>query len=1015
MEEVSLTPREMLRRIDALGMGGPINRFQTKHVQIQANPIICAFIRVTGDNKPWAIAYGRAQDQNPRVSIALNPFSLDDFTAMVAPFAQWVADEVGIPSVGTGDVLPYQNIPADRIPQFWFPDESHFEMLRLLSYATFADRKIQESTDPIATLGRFSEFLTEIRNYKGQQMAHVASEVLNHLWVVPADDFSLGHLGFMNAWIEAKGGIAERRKAAREASKDSVNVTLDAPIDVKLAAGIPPGAVGVLGGETLPPEAVIERQKLLDEQVSHRWKTAQESWRLAKNDPRPTNEVIGLIMMDTALALAEYLAHESRADGVAKTSDSPRGDANPLDSSLKYLKMLKAEEKFLCWAVHDDKELLADTLAGGLSFIATVKNVEKRIVEDKEYVFWQLQLNAKYSQLLKLRESETYAIFGSLWAKTQATLVGYTAEGGAVGDGTAEAADSQSGNWILTMRWSADERLDRVNKTLSADLPHPFNHRVSESVWVDREIVFVPAFAEHLFETAYQAAKASKFGKGKWIHDLASEAIETPSEIPERTVLSGVDPSESLINLAADTLLAAEEHTHIIRAAPGSGKSRALLRIAKRFLDEGMLVAIATQTNNQALDLCAKWQKEFPQQATSLVRFASTLIEKPKKAKYGWVTDSNLLPETASLVVSTAAKWGQSFRVNNERNFFVVLVDEAYQMPWSTFLQVSNLAPRFALIGDAGQIPPVVPVDARRWETSPVPPHWSSPETFAVRGSSPKVSFDSLDVVWRLPFESIEYIKGFYDDRGIAVREQARPRERELTFTPASGSDPHTAGIHKAKFGLPVVFEIDNDENGPPLDRDLGIASEIREFILTLFRGNPTCKYLELAGGEWVPQEKDLELADIAICSTKRATNALIEKEVSKALLQLKAEGNRVGYEKGGIKVDTPERLQGLERRVFIAVHPLTNVTHPSEFDLETGRLCVMASRHQNALFIFSRSHVRPMLDTANIVSGHAPSRRDLTGHGVRNHKQFLDDLAAHQNCGCPDSDCDVRTGGPKP
>lgn len=1015
MEEVSLTPREMLRRIDALAMGGPLNRFQTKHVQIQANPIICAFIRVTGDNKPWAVAYGRAQDETPRVSIALNPFSIIDFTAMVAPFAQWVADEVGIPSVGSGDVLPYHSIPADRIPQFWFPDESHFEMLRLLSYATFADRKMQESTNPIATLGRFSEFLTEIRNYKGQQMVHIASEVLNHLWVVPADDFSLGHLGYLNAWIETKGVIAERRKAAREASKNSVNVTLDSKIDAVLTAKLPKEASGFIGGLVAPPEEVRARQELLDEQVTFRWKTARESWRLAKADPRPTNDVIGLIMMDTALTLADFLAHESRADGVPKHSDSPRADAVPLESSLKYLKMLRSEEKFLCWAVHDDKELLADTMAGGLSFIGTVNNVEKRIVEGKEYVFWDVNLNAKYSQLLKLRESETYAVFGSLWSEAQATLVNYDAVGGAVGDGTAEIADAQTGNWVLSMRWGADERLERVNKRLTDELPYPFNHKVSESVWVGREVVFVPAFAEHLFETAFQAATASKFGKGKWVHDLASEAVETQSKISERAKSAEVDPSETLINRAADTLLAADEHAYIIRAAPGSGKSRALLRIAKRFLDEGKLVAIATQTNRQALDLCEKWQTEFYENVSDLVRFASTLIEKPPSAEYGWVTSAKALPKARSLVVSTAAKWGQSYAVNNERDFFVVLVDEAYQMPWSTFLQVSNLAPRFALIGDAGQIPPVVPVDARRWETSPVPPHWSSPETFVVRGSSPKVSFDSLDVVWRLPFESIEYIKGFYDDRGITVREKAGPHERELTFTPAGGSDRHIAGIHKAKFGSPVLFEIDNDENGPPLDRDIGIASEIRDFILTLFRGNPTYKYLKLVEGQMVPDGDKLKLADIAICSTKRATNALIEKEVSKALLQLKAEGNRVGNDKGGITVDTPERLQGLERRVFIAVHPLTNVTHPSDFDLETGRLCVMASRHQNALFIFSRSHVRPMLDTANIVSGHAPGRRDLTGHGVRNHKQFLDDLAAHQNCGCPDSDCDVRTGGTKP
>src|SRR3712207_1709390 len=98
---------------------------------------------------------------------------------------------------------------------------------------------------------------------------------------------------------------------------------------------------------------------------------------------------------------------------------------------------------------------------------------------------------------------------------------------------------------------------------------------------------------------------------------------------------------------------------------------------------------------------------------------------------------------------------------------------------------------------------------------------------------------------------------------------------------------------------------------------------------------------------------------------------------------------------RGRTRVDTPERWQGLERPVMIAVHPLSGVVDPSDFDLETGRLCVMASRHQSAFVMLTRDHVGDTL--ANLIpsAGQAPGRPDTVGRGHHAHLTFWAALQA--------------------
>ena len=66
----------------------------------------------------------------------------------------------------------------------------------------------------------------------------------------------------------------------------------------------------------------------------------------------------------------------------------------------------------------------------------------------------------------------------------------------------------------------------------------------------------------------------------------------------------------------------------------------------------------------------------------------------------------------------------------------------------------------------------------------------------------------------------------------------------------------------------------------------------------------------------------------------------------------------------------------------MVVVHPLSSVTSPSAFDLETGRLCVMTSRHRAGLIMIARDHIRHTLETHIPAAAQAVGRPDVTGRG---------------------------------
>ena len=471
--------------------------------------------------------------------------------------------------------------------------------------------------------------------------------------------------------------------------------------------------------------------------------------------------------------------------------------------------------------------------------------------------------------------------------------------------------------------------------------------------------------------------------------------------------LDAENASEQLRSNVFEFLSSEQENcVALIDAAPGSGKSYSLLQIAKRLIDSGnsVRVAIVTQTNNQANDLAisALTDEDHAFESDAVYRFVSDRIPKPDNFGGQWATQPKGISRAfESIIIGTASKWiGLASSTKSTQQFDYVLIDESYQMTWSTFLQMLNLGSKFALIGDKGQIPPVVTVDASRWAHLDIAPNLPAPVVLRnkLRNSNSFQAF-VLKHCRRLPAESIEYIAPFYTDlqwpeSATIVLPVAAPKDRGLKvqLKPSLPSAIQEA-IRLSSTGEPVLLTLGDEATGDPVESDRELAQVIRDLTEALL-GQEYFQKDDAKNNEGV-----LQLKDIAICSTKRAMNALIEDElqpvISPYLSSSSANSTSEGLTlvNGGLLVDTPERLQGLQRKVMIAVHPLSNSLHPSNFDLDTGRLCVMASRHQVALILVSRAHVLETLRQILPNASQAPGQPDSVGKGHMLHRGFIEKL----------------------
>ncbi|MFH1434512.1 MAG: AAA domain-containing protein [Pseudomonadota bacterium] len=402
----------------------------------------------------------------------------------------------------------------------------------------------------------------------------------------------------------------------------------------------------------------------------------------------------------------------------------------------------------------------------------------------------------------------------------------------------------------------------------------------------------------------------------------------------------------------------------VIKAPPGSGKTSLLISVSAACFRKKMRVAIGTQTNSQADDICTRlWRNH----GIAPIRFAAIDYGSSDLPEEIPICSNvkDLPPQRASIVVGTIAKWG-FVEVQDPYDFLVI--DEAWQMSWASFMPCNSVAARFVLIGDPGQIPPVVTIDTSRWETSPRAPHRPVPDIIladSIRG----IMVRELTASRRLPPDSVEVVRGFYD---FDFDSSAKPGDRRLIPKSGGGGGVDRV-IGMLAEGSFAACTLPTPDQGPPLELDEEVGKAAVKIVRRLLDRSAS---LVVKDDDRYGNRITIKPEHIGLCATHRIMNNFLQLQLPASL-------------QDRVRVDTPERWQGLERPVMVVVHPLSGVLTPSAFDLETGRLCVMASRHKVAVVVVGRDHIMDTLKEYIPSAEQAVGCPDVTGMGHDRHLKF--------------------------
>ncbi len=319
-------------------------------------------------------------------------------------------------------------------------------------------------------------------------------------------------------------------------------------------------------------------------------------------------------------------------------------------------------------------------------------------------------------------------------------------------------------------------------------------------------------------------------------------------------------------------------------------------------------MAIAAQTRAQALDVTNRAVAVGAQVALLGARDSARPLGLDPRARY--LEGAADLGRWRGVVVATTARWlwvsDQSYTAD------VCLIDEAWQLTYADLGGLGPLTGQVVLVGDPGQIAPVVTGDARRWEGLAAGPQRAAPD--ALLAAYPDaVTRLQLDRTWRLGPQTTALIQpAFYAElpftsarppRHIRLGDAALPELSTLVVAPRAGP------------GDPLVAA--------------AAADRVRDL---------------LAGGMVSDDgaERRLEAADVAV--------------ITPHVEQASAVAARLA-DLPGVLIGTANQAQGLEREAVVVVHPLVGYRDAPLFAVDTGRLCVALSRH--------RAHATVLLDAS--------------------------------------------------
>lgn len=510
-----MNTRDLVLQLQAVKKIGPVPRFSTLHTRLAENPMMIAFVRMAGESRPWALAYGRFLDEEPKVLSV--PDGRNRNT--VAEMCEKLADEFLAYFRVTGytwDPITKNSTIQEEIPQLWVPSARHVEMFHHLEYAFWRVRKGDDRTKPLTVFARLSGWLFRESTRMGQQAIVDASKLFRDSYVFPTDSTSLGHLGSCLEWFKPHKDINSARLAVREVAILRDSPTLDPELDNKVFIPLINKRIELVeeGKNTDTVDNKIESQ--LSTEVIRRWELIRSAYRILSNDTRVINPGVEELTQST---LDSFYSSFQRIEENLQDPDlgpaytpHPETDFHGSAAASNYFVMSAADTAYIAKLVHFDEELQAQSLAAGQAFLAEVVDVQNIGVGRSVTPQWTLRV--QIGEKLRIREGERYSPLG-------APLHGILVR-------SVEVLDSE--NLEIVVEWT-----DR--KTMIVE--EPANAKPVDINWVGHRVMFVPKDSSDFDKSKSWSVWKASAGPGAWLTHGSAPAKVEPGVLDDITQLTG--------------------------------------------------------------------------------------------------------------------------------------------------------------------------------------------------------------------------------------------------------------------------------------------------------------------------------------------------------------------------------------------------------------------------------------------------------------------------------------------
>ena len=414
--------------------------------------------------------------------------------------------------------------------------------------------------------------------------------------------------------------------------------------------------------------------------------------------------------------------------------------------------------------------------------------------------------------------------------------------------------------------------------------------------------------------------------------------------------------NEAVIGAAEEVARAARRDFFNIRgegavtgsAVAGGGKSYFVVDTVKECRRSDMRVAVAAPTNEQVFSLVRSIAENEPCEPVSFIPAAD--IELP-----AWARRPNVQTFTPAhratgqaVVVGTIDKLG-SARNPRRRDtpaigrFDALIMDESFQANAGRYFGIAEIAPRHLLVGDRGQIHPFTPVEAgMQWRGLPEDPLQTAVDV--LHANHPTTPAHRFPITRRLDGRGAAIAKFFYPADhvfGAAVADGVR----EMKLGRAIARNPRDRALDE---GLSLAARTGWAYLELPARQTLVCDPETAQVIVDLVaRLRARAPRLSC---ERHPKGTDLVAGRIAIGVAHNDQKAMIRTLLDSAGLE-------------GVSVDNANKLQGLEFDLSICWHPMAGLDEADKFHLESGRMCVMCTRHRHACVVIGRAGDRELVE----------------------------------------------------